>query len=348
LLALSTLAVLVVAGCTSARDGDGATSASGSASASGGSGRPSSGSPAPPTSESPTTVRPAPTGSAARTRASTAIGDPVTADLCAAIGLDALGGIGTGLTPTFDNRQDPPGCSVTLSAGEKPVVGLSVFADAGVPRAATGRTTRTEAGETVYVYPFETSTGRCEREIDARRVLLVVDSYQPGAAKVDRATACAGTDAMTARLADVVNSDNVPRLELARPTVSDLNACAVVRRAGITSLSDFAKGALRSLSFGVGCQIRPANVFLFVNFMLSSTRRPPGSTSTTVGTHTVYAVSTTGGFCSYFSAQGQTSDRRYEQIALAATATDPNAAPAALCEQTKVALGRYLDAAGLR
>jgi hypothetical protein len=105
---------------------------------------------------------------------------------------------------------------------------------------------------------------------------------------------------------------------------------------------------LRSLSFGVGCQVRSAGAFLFVNFVISAGRRPAGATSTTVGSHRIYALSTSGGLCSYFSTQGRTSDGQYEQVAMTATTSGAGRAAAPLCDQTKLALGRYLDAAGLR
>lgn len=296
-----------------------------------------------------TTPRPVPSGSASRKRVSTAIGDPVTADLCAAVGLDPLRHVGTGLTPTFDARQDPPGCAITLAdTNGKPAVSFSVFATGAKVREAAGRTTRTESGQTVYVYPFDAAAGRCEREIAAEGVRIVADSLAPTGGKVDRATACGGTDATTARMAEAVADDAVPRLQLADPTISDLNACTIVRRAGVTALSTFAGGRLRSMAFGAGCEVRPADDFLFVNFVIDAERRPAGSTTTTVGTHAIYAGPTTPGLCAYFSTQGRTSDGQYEQLAMTATWTASSAAPAQLCVQTKLALGRYLDAAGLR
>jgi hypothetical protein len=345
--ALCAAVLLLAAGCTSSGGGKHSTAASSGSVTSGSVSSGGTGSASNQVTP-PATSRPAPSGSAARKRASTAIGDPVTADLCAAVGLDSLRGIGSGLTPTFDKRQDPPGCAVTLSDGARAVLGLSVFGDPGTPKAAAGRTSRTESGQTVYVYPYDAGTGRCEREIAATGVLLVIDSNVASGSKPDRATACAGTDAMTARLAEAVDADDVPRLQLADPTVSDLDACAVARRADITSLSAFAGATVHSLSFGVGCQLRPRGAFLFVNFVISSVRTPGGATSTTVGTHSVYGVATTGSFCSYVSPQGRTSDGQYEQVAMSATATGARAQAGGLCAETKAALGRYLDAAGLR
>jgi hypothetical protein len=346
------IALLLATGCTSSSHSHRSTSASqlppgpsrSAATAGSGASNPTSASAS---TSSSTTPRPVPTGSASRKPASTAIGDPVTADLCAAVGLDPLRDVGTGLTPTFDARQDPPGCAITLSdRNGQAALTLSVFGSEAKVRVAQGRTTRTESGQTVYVYPFDASAGRCEREIAAAGVRLVIDSLAPAGVKTDRSTACDGTDAMTDRLAAAVADDAVPRLQLADPTISDLNACAVARRAGITALPSFAKGRLRSMSFGAGCEVRPADSFLFVNFVISASRRPAGGTSTTVGTHTVYAGPSTGGLCAYFSTQGRTSDGQYEQLAVTATATAPGSTR--LCSDTKLALGRYLDAAGLR
>jgi hypothetical protein len=339
------IALLLATGCTSSSPAKRSSAASPLSS---GASRSAATTASPPASASTsTTPRPVATGSASRKPVSTAIGDPVTADLCAAVGLDPLRDVGTGLTPTFDARQDPPGCAITLSdRSGKAAVSFSVFGSGAKVRVADGRTTRTESGQTVYVYPFDASAGRCEREIAAAGLRLVVDSLAPAGGKTDGPTACAGTDAMTARLAAAVADDAVPRLQLADPTISDLNACAIVRRAGITALSSFARGTLRSMSFGAGCEVRPAGSFLFVNFAISADRRPAGGTSTTVGTHSIYAGPSTGGLCAYYSTQGRTSDGQYEQLVVTATATA--AGSAQLCAETKLALGRYLDAAGLR
>jgi hypothetical protein len=340
-------AAVAVAGCT----GGGTAARSSSASHSSTGSRSSGSRPNPPSSapsSTPTTLRPTPTGSLARVRVSTAIGDPVTADLCAAIGLEALRGLGSGLTPTFDARQDPPGCAVTLSTGAgTPVLGLSVFADAGKPRTATGRTKRTESGHTVYAYPFNPGTGQCERDIEGQGVLLVVGSFRAGSTAVDRTTACGGADGMTARLAQAIDTGDVSRLQFADPTVSRLNACGVAGKAAITSLPDFAGGTLHGLSFGVACQLRRPGVNLFVNFAISAVRRPAKSTPASVGTHVLYATALTNAFCSYVSTQGRTSDGQFEQIAVSATYIGAGTAPAQLCDQTKTAAGRYLDAAGL-
>ena len=342
-LLLAALSAALLAGCTSVVAGTGhraGTTTSGN--------HPTSGSRSTSGPNSSAATTPAVAAKYARTPLSTAIGDPVTADLCAAIGLGPLQSAVTGLTPSFDGRQFPPGCSVTYFQGATAQFGVSAFAEAGPPRTAAGRTTRTESGRSVYVYPFD-AAGRCERDIVARNVLLVVDATPLGSVKPDKANYCAATDAMSARLAAAVGDPGgaVPRLSLARPSVSGFDACKVVRAAKITSLSAFAKGTVASQGFGASCRVHPTGLYLFVNLVVADAPHPGGATTTVVSGHTMYATSTSSDFCSYASTQGRTRDGHYEQLVFAATATDPAKAPPALCQQTSQAAAMYLTTAGL-
>lgn len=284
----------------------------------------------------------------ARVPVSTAIGDPVTADLCAAIGLPPMQAAVSGLTPSFDSRQFPPGCSVTYYQGAAAQFGVSVFAEAGEPRSATGRSTRTESGQPVYAYRFDAAAGRCERDVVGRHVLLVVDTTAQGLRPADGTVYCAATDAMSTRVAAVLAAGGVPRLALARPSLSAIDACKVVRAAKITALPAFVRGVVSSQGFGASCRIHTAGLFLFVNFVLSATPGPSPATVITRSGHRLYVTSTSSQFCSYASTQSTTADGHYEQLAFAAAATAPALAPADLCDQTSRAAARYLDAAGLR
>jgi hypothetical protein len=335
------VAVLVLAGCTSVVGGRGQPSGTPSST-----GARSTASASP--SASVVSTPAAPPADILRTPVQTAIGDPVTADLCTAIGLDALRNLRAGVTPSFDDRQYPPGCSVTFNDGATHVVGLSVFASQGRPAAADHRTSRVASGQTVYSYPFDAATGSCRRAIKAEGVLLTVDSAQVGTAVPGKSIACAGTDAMTTRLVAVAAGHYLPRLQLADPSLSVLAACKVVTKAGIRTLPAFAGGAIRTQGFGASCQLRTAKLFLFIDFAIADAARPPGSTATTVEGHRMYSRGSRADFCSYVSTQGTTSDGRYEQVVASATVPVTASAPAELCEQTTLALARYLAAAGLR
>jgi hypothetical protein len=341
--------VLLLAACTSTphRPRGSATSPNGSVVGSSSVSAPStSASQAPSSDTLPSSNSPTPSG-ISRAAARTAIGDPVTADLCAAVGLAALRGLGAGLTPSFDARQYPPGCSVTVHDGATSVLGLSVFADTGAPAASTGRTTRKQSGRTVYVYRYDAKTGSCERDLAATGVRLVVDSYPPGSGVPDKALACSGTDAMVNRLAAAVAVGAVPRLSLATPSLSALDSCKIVRKTDITTLSTFAGSAIHPRGFDANCELAGRNRFLFLNFEIADTARPTGSTATTVEGHRLYRTAARGSYCTYVSSQGRTAGGRYEQVSATSAVAGSAAAPAAMCGQTAQALARYLTAAGL-
>jgi hypothetical protein len=157
---------------------------------------------------------------------------------------------------------------------------------------------------------------------------------------------CAASDAMTNRLAEVISTGEVPRLALASPSLAALDACAVVRAAGIVAQPDFADGEITAQGFGASCEVHRKDLFLFVNFVRADAVRPAHATPTTVAGHQLYATSTESGFCGYLSTQGATPDGKYEQLSMAATSSG-SSVPPDLCDETAQALGAYLSAAGL-
>ena len=314
----------------------------------------------PTTSPIPTSTAPPPTASVSapngtdwppagllRFAPATAIGDPVTADLCAAIGLGSLRGLGGGLTPSFDTRQYPPGCSATLKDRTTPVLGVSAYGSSGAVTSAPGRTQRIVAGQAVYQFPFDAKTGECRRELNPLGILLTINSFPLHSAKPDAALDCASTDAMTTRIAKIVSlGTQPPQFLVPAKSVSALDSCKVVDAADVTGLSAFSNGTVTEQGFGASCEVRPASVFLFFNYVIASSARPNGAHLMTVEGHQLYETSAQSNFCSYVSTQGTTRDGRYEQIAASATATSSKPA-AQLCEQTAQALARYVSAAGL-
>lgn len=333
-------AALLLTACTSTTGGSGRTAST-----------PGRSGPASTLPGSTSSVPPGPTPSpvpAALVRSPhhTAIGDPATADLCAAVGLAPFANLTPAVTASFDARQYPPGCSITLAEARGPVLAVTVFAAKHGPRPATGRHRRTASGLPVYAYPFDKVTGSCERDITADAVRLVVDSLTRGPAIVDAGLACGATDAMTDRLAQAVTAEAVPRLVLAQPSVTEFNSCAVAQQAGITSLADFATAHLIRRGFSVNCELESAQVYLFINVAVASGRSAQG-TPHTVGGHPLSEVAARPGFCSYVSQQGATPDGAHEEIAAAATTADSGKVPHALCGQTAQALAAYLTAAGL-
>lgn len=339
---------LLVTACTSTphRSGHASRSTAGPAS---GSSATHSGRSTPPSGSTSLTTSAAPTPPPrfVRTRFDTAIGDPGTADLCAAVGARTFGRLGTG-TAVVDPVQYPPGCSFTLSNPSGPVLTVSVFAARQDAPAADGRRTkRTSAGLDVYSYPFDPHTGGCARQVMADGVRLVADAITRGSAEPDKQLSCGATDAMADRVAEVAANRSVPRLSLAQPSVVLLRACAIARDAGITELSDFADGRVIPRGFSVNCEVRAHSVFLFITASIATTVPPPRATRVTVGGHDLYEIASRPRFCSYVSVQGTAGDAHHEEITADATAQGRGKPPAQLCDQTARALALYLTSVGL-
>lgn len=347
---LPVAAALLLSACTSSTGGASRASTSGGASRTstlGGTSGPLSGSSGSTASlPSSPTSNPVPTA-LVRAPRDTAIGDPATADLCAAVGLGPFGHLRPGVTASFDAVQYPPGCSVTVADARGPVLAVSVFAAKHGPRDVPGRQQRTASGLPVYEYPFDKTKGSCERDLTADHVRLVVDSLtRSAAATTDAKFACAATNVMTDALAAAVEAGEVPRLALAQPSVTEFSACAVAKQAGITSLGDFATARLIRRGFSVNCELKTAQLFLFINVAVATAQAALGTPKTVDG-HQIFEVESRPGLCSYESEQGETADGRHERITAAATTSADAKPPPELCAQTAEALAMYLTAAGL-
>jgi hypothetical protein len=344
---------LIVAACTSTTHGSGRVSGSPTSSGPVTSGPPATGSvtSGPPATGSVATG-PSSGGSSSlppefvRTPRETAIGDPATADLCTAIGLPPFDAIGPGRAD-YDAVQYPPGCSITLSVADKPVLTVSVFAAQHGPRDADGRTEATASGLPVYSYPFDRGTGGCERDVVADGVRLVADAIARGSAPPDEQLSCAATKAMADRVAEIAATGSVPRLSPARPTLTELGACLVVNASGITALGDFVGARVIRRGFGVNCELRTDTLFLFINVALAAAAPPDRGTPLDYGGHHLFKTASRPGFCSYVSVQGTTGDGHREEVSAAATTNGDGKPPATLCAQTAQALSLYLTAAGL-
>jgi hypothetical protein len=283
-----------------------------------------------------------------RSPRSSAIGDPPTADLCAAAGLTPFAGLDAGLTPEFDAEQYPPGCSITLSDGAGPVLVVSVFAARHRPAAADGKVQQESGGLKVYRYPFDEANGSCRRDVVATGVVLVTDTLARGSAQPNRGLSCAATRAMADRMAAAAAAGSVDRLAVAQPSVTELDACAVARRAGLTSLGTYATAKLIRRGFAVNCELSTDGAFLFLNAALADEARAAPGTPITVGGHDLFRSAARAGFCSYASVQGSAADGFEEWVTATATARGSGAPPGDLCDDTAHALALYLTAAGLR
>jgi hypothetical protein len=301
-----------------------------------------------PTSASPTTYVP-PAG-LFRTPFETEIGDPAAADLCSAIRLSALvPSLGAGRTASFDARQFPPGCSVTVRDGTDAVLELSVFARRGPSRTTGVHHSREVSGHTILTFAYDAKTGSCRRVVVASGVRLVVDAFPSGSEIPDRSVSCAATDALADQVAGAVGGGTIDRLPSASPEFGTLYACAVAEQAGISSLPAFAGGRFTSRGFGANCELaaQDGKRFLFINIEIAKTARPQGATRVLVDGHRVYEISSQPSYCAYTALQAGTTDGRYERLAVSSTDVGSQQPPSELCAQTARALAQYLTAAGL-
>lgn len=277
---------------------------------------------------------------------STAIGDPVRADLCGAVGLAPFAGLG--FTPAFADVQVQPGCTVRLTRAGKVV--LSVFLYATEPRSVPSdpkRVRRTESGVTAYAYPFDPAAGNCERIVLARGVQFTVDALTRVAnGAPNRTNSCAGTDAMTAALAAAVAKRSVVTLPVAPSSLSSLDFCDAFEAAHREGLPFYAGAELVSDGFGVECTITSRSFTFFLDFEIARARRPADSTPVTIGGHHVLAGSSNDtGHCDFWAVQAP-GPRGYERISASADYSATGGS-ATLCDQTGKALAAFLDSAGL-
>lgn len=339
-LIVASVAVALLSGCASVVSGHGAASVS--PSPTGPTGFPASG------SGSVSPVAPSTTASGfarfPRRPVPTAIGDPPTADLCTAIGLSALSHLG--YPPKYGTSQPPPGCYVQLTKSGQRVASVDVYASTEPPQAQPGRRSTRQSGLVVYVYPYESSIGDCERDVVAQRVFFHVHAFAnevPASRK--RAVACNGTAAMTTRLAQVVAAHEVPRLSLADPSLSAMDACAVVQASGLLSQSRYTGMKLAPDAFGSGCTLSKGSTYLYFDYSLVQHVPVPDTRPVVTHAHQMYAYAANGsGYCTFGSVQGTTGDGKHEVFELSANSSSSDTA---LCDATQQALATYLDTAGL-
>ena len=137
-------------------------------------------------------------------------------------------------------------------------------------------------------------------------------------------------------------------MSLPDPTVSRFDACKVITAADIQSLSLLAHSYLDDDSFGMGCGIAAASVYLSIRVALEQELDPSSHTTQTVGGHMLASPTQQPvGECEYLSQQGEAIGARYEFLEAHAYAVN-STLPAGACSTAQQALVRYLDTTGLR
>jgi hypothetical protein len=189
-------AALLLAGCTSTVSGQG-------------SGPPASPSPTPTTPGTPTTT-------AKSTTAPAGIGDPGAADLCQPVQAASLGA-------SFDDPQYAGSCSLTVSRGGVPRLGLAVTAvQPAQARPRSLGTAQTVGG--LPVVAFQADQFSCERDIWLTRVVLAVSADTFGSTVTNQAM-CSAADRLTLQEARALSASTLAERPLARPTLVALDMC---------------------------------------------------------------------------------------------------------------------------
>jgi hypothetical protein len=276
---------------------------------------------------------------------STAIGDPPTADLCAAIDLSALEGFG--YTPEYNDVIVPPGCSVHMKQHGENQFSVGVYGSPANTQANGKHTVRHESGLRVNVYPYQPdAAGNCPREIRAPGVTLTIYAFNTFGSG-DKAGHCGAADAVVHSLTSAIAAGPVPHLALADPSLAAVDFCAALRATRIRTLPGFG-GTAAPDGVSNGCVISRSGFSFYVDYEIAVAKTPEGETPKFVAGHQVYeSTGNSRTYCSSDSVQGQTSDGKYERISVSANSYGKHATPH-LCASTSTALAELLDALRLR
>ena len=323
-------ATVLLGGCSSVVDGSGKRIGSSGT----GSARPTG---SPTASTTPTTT------AYPRTARSTALGDPVTADICRAVGLPAMSTFG--YLPEFSDVVIPPSCAVRMSKGGTRFFTVNMFAGySGTVTTATGRVVSRQSGLTVYSFPYDKTSGSCERDIAVPGATLKVNVVPNRSAGTPNPTdSCRGADAMTTRLAQLsaTGAAAFPRLPLASPSVSRADLCDVFEAVDLSGYSAYDGAKISDGGFTTECTTDRGSAFL--DFEVGTAGPPPQTHLQNVGGHKLYVDDDTSDYCDWYSVQGTTPEGKSERLALSTGATTPSD----LCTQTGTVLAALLDKAGL-
>lgn len=286
----------------------------------------------------------------ARTPRVTAVGDVVTANFCAAIGLSSLEQAGYAAAITA--QQIMPGCYLDVAVpGSARKALLSLYPTPVQPAAPKGHTTRDVAGLTITQDPLDPATGDCERDVPVEGFdgQVHVDLPPRGSFRPTAPVVCTLADIVASDLALALAHHALPRLPLASPSILRYEACAVVRASGLLDRPLLAGAHPQYDEFDAGCRVVASRVWFSVEALRLAAPVPEHATPVVAGGHHLYRGTDDGPTqCSVYSVQGHAADGRYEAVfGFLQPAPGVRTLPAGACDQARGALVDYLDTAGL-
>jgi hypothetical protein len=278
-----------------------------------------------------------------RTPVSTAIGDPMTAQLCATLDTAALGrALGVSAASAFPAADEQrPGCALVFARGDTTAAEVVILATAQALPQPGSVVTRHSSGLVVRDYDHSERADECDRDVLVRGAVLRVSVL--GVTEVDQ---CAGADAAVASVAAAVVHHHVTHRPLPRTSVLGLDACKVAAYAGIDTQNDFRIPVKVDDRFGGGCEYDSQDT-LYLSYQTQQEAKPSGYHVVRVEDRSVWASDSNGpGACGYLAVLPVDSTGAWEAVTALASA-DPDSETSDLCDETGESLVLFLDAAGL-
>ncbi|SHG60095.1 hypothetical protein SAMN05443575_2354 [Jatrophihabitans endophyticus] len=281
----------------------------------------------------------------ARVAPDTELGDPVTADFCAAAGLPRV----AGLVASYPSVQYHDGCLLQFArAGTSGHVTLRVSASTEAPITSAARRT-TVAGHTVFARRYSAASHACDRDAVVRGATVSFQVIALGAVKPDEKAACAISDQAVGNLLRAVAAGRLQRVPSPTPSVTSLNACKVAAAADVSSVPLLRSARPSAESFDAGCVLTGKRVIAYVDPEYSKRTVPEGAHVEAAGSHRVYADDDNGTYSCDFTAVQGSSGGVTESVSFGSFPNgSASSVPDPSCADTLSAFGRYLDAAGLR
>ena len=274
---------LLLAGCTSTVSGHG-------------SGPPALRFPTPSTSGTSATPRPSATSSAP----SPGIGDPGAADFCQPVQAASF-------QASFDDPQYAGSCTLTVSRGGVPQLGLDVVALP--PERARPRpmgTARTVEG--LPVVAFQADQFSCERDIWLREIVLAVSADSFGTTTARQAM-CSAADRLTRQEARAVSTATLAERPLARPTLVGRDMCRGVNARDLQGAPGGGVLTVEHNAYGFNCRATNPTYSLGVQVVFHDTSVKSQGTTTVRGHRLVwFDAEGIGSVCQVVSIQKPTTN----------------------------------------
>lgn len=254
-----------------------------------------------------------------------------------------------GYTVQFSPIQYIGGCTWRLREHQKSRIDVTEYADSPTNVAPAFHATRvTVAGLPVDKEPLNRRSGICVRQVHASGIVVSVEAYAIGTARTSPRI-CAAANHVTVTTAHLLRNAHPTQLALLPTTITALDMCKVADAAHLVMLAPLQKAKVKTNNFGADCQLRNAQVSLYIDTAISRPGAVRNERPERVGSHVVLASNeNSSSFCSFTARQARTGNGvDYESIEFSLNAQDYQHPPHQLCASARPIVADFLDAAGL-